>query len=304
MLIVNLAGGLGNQMFQYAMGFSIAEASGESLFFSSTFSKYSYHPKTIDRIFNLRIDYCEEHHLKSIFGLIPSSPFARRCLGKVAVVAQRQLLKQCVFDLCSGYQSIGLAQPGYISYLHGYWQSEQYFKEHFSTLRNKFTFRESRTLNELDQSLLRSDVKVGVHIRRGDYVSDPKASAKMGIPSLCYYIEGINAFRKRFPSSKIFVFSDDINWARSMLQLKFNNIWFCDLDDSNASSDMQMLSECDHFVLSNSTFGWWAAYLSTNIHKIVVTPDKWFADGSSDADIVPMNWVDSRDRLLRAKAFR
>jgi hypothetical protein len=60
---------------------------------------------------------------------------------------------------------------------------------------------------------------------------------------------------------------------------------------------MQMLSQCDHFVLSNSTFGWWSAYLSSSLGKIVITPEKWFANGHDDCGVIPRSWLDSQGQL-------
>jgi hypothetical protein len=297
MLIVNLAGGLGNQMFQFAMGYSLSARTGIPVVYSSTFSEYPYRPKTIDQIFNVDLDWCDSDVLTKCMGIVPSSPFSRRALGKIATILHRQISSNLVFDLLLGYQSLNIIDPERDYYIHGYWQSERYFQDYVHLIREKFAFRQVRDLIELSPGIQSYDVKVGVHLRRGDYITNPKAALKMGLPTPEYYIDGLHRFRHKFCNSKIFVFSDDIEWARNFLSPYFNDIWFSDLSDGNASSDMQMLSQCDHFLLSNSTFGWWSAYLSTNDNKIVITPNKWFADGTNDSDIVPRQWSKSRSRL-------
>jgi len=293
MLIVNLAGGLGNQMFQYAMGFSLAKRTGIPVLYSSTFSQYSYSPTTIESVFNLDIEWCGLNDIQSCIGLLRSSAFARRLLGKASRITKRQFGSKFKAEIFEGYEEITIPDFTTNYYLHGYWQSELYFDTDFSELKDKFTFREKRFVHEISPDISENDTKIGIHLRRGDYITNTRASKKLGTPANQYYVDAIMRLRGKFMKSKIIVFSDDIDWAKDFLFPLFDEIYFSDLPGSTASSDMQMLSQCDHFVLSNSTFGWWSAYLATNPDKIVITPENWFIDGSYDRDIVPTSWLAS-----------
>ena len=294
MLIVNLAGGLGNQMFQYAMGFSLAARTGLPIVYSTTFSQYEPSQLTIDRVFNLQIQWCDDSVLESCLGKLASSPFARRLLGKVSELTKRQLWGTIRTDTLNGYNEIDIPNLPLDYYIHGYWQSEHYFLRDFDQLKEQFIFNETRSIYEISEDLFGNKEKIGVHIRRGDYISNSRASKKLGTQVDEYYVNGSTKLRRMFAASKIIVFSDDIRWAEGFLSPLFDDIYFSNLTGSSASSDIQMLSQCDHFVLSNSTFGWWAAYLCNNPRKVVMTPKKWFADGTSDKDIIPVSWIDSQ----------
>lgn len=294
MLIVNLAGGLGNQMFQYAMGFSLAKRTGIPVLYSSTFSQYPYSPTTIESVFNLDIEWCGLNDIESCIGVLRSSAFARRLLGKASEITKRQFGSTFKADIFKGYEEITISDFTTNYYLHGYWQSELYFDTDVSDLKDKFTFREKRFVQEISSDISEKDTKIGIHLRRGDYITNARASKKLGTQANQYYVDGIMRLRGKFMKSKIIVFSDDIDWAKDFLFPLFDEIYFSDLPGSTASSDMQMLSQCDHFVLSNSTFGWWSAYLATNPDKIVITPENWFTDGSCDRDIVPTSWLASQ----------
>ena len=293
MLIVNLAGGLGNQMFQYGMGLSLANRTGIPVLYSSTFSQYSSSPTTIESVFNLDIEWCGLNDIQSCIGLLRSSAFARRLLGKASRITKRQFGSKFKAEIFEGYEEITIPDFTTNYYLHGYWQSELYFDTDFSELKDKFTFREKRFVHEISPDISENDTKIGIHLRRGDYITNTRASKKLGTPANQYYVDAIMRLRGKFMKSKIIVFSDDIDWAKDFLFPLFDEIYFSDLPGSTASSDMQMLSQCDHFVLSNSTFGWWSAYLATNPDKIVITPENWFIDGSYDRDIVPTSWLAS-----------
>lgn len=292
MIINNLAGGIGNQMFQYAMGKSLAQENDIPILYSDTFDQYDYNfPKIVD-IFDLNIEFATDNQMTSLHSFMRYS-FIRRASSKLCNILGRQLFPGCTYDLHNGYSPIELMEDRQLHYLHGTWQSESYFKDFKTEILKDFKFKQTRFLSEIDPSFKDSKVKIGVHIRRGDYISNPKAASKLGIQPLKYYIDNLSMFRRKFPSSKFYVFSDDIHWARSKLSSFFNEIYFCEGKKMNAASDLQMLSQCDHFVLSNSTFGWWGAYLSKNFNPTVIYPKVWFSDGSSMSGLIPKNWTKS-----------
>jgi hypothetical protein len=139
---------------------------------------------------------------------------------------------------------------------------------------------------------IRQTASIAVHVRRGDYVSNPKSNAFHGTCSPAYYrgaVEQILQATNR--EHTVYLFSDDCNWARENIKLPCN-IRIVDHNDmKTAHEDLRLMSLCEHQVASNSTFSWWAAWLNANPKKIVVVPEKWFAEPSADdSDIIPSDW--------------
>ena len=296
MIINNLAGGIGNQMFQYAMGKSLSLRNNIPILFSNTFDQYDYNFPKITDVFDLNIEFANDNQLMSPNKLM-KYPFLRRASGKLCNIFGRQLFPGCIFDLHDGYSPVELKDNRKAYYLHGTWQSENYFKDFKLQILKDFKFKQTKLLSEIDPSFEDLKVKIGVHVRRGDYISNPKVSSKLGAQPLNYFKESMSMYRRRFPNSKFYVFSDDIQWTKNKLSSYFNDIHFLEDEKMNASTDLQLLSQCDHFVLSNSTFGWWGAYLSENSNPIVVYPKIWFCDGSNMSGLIPKKWTKSMANL-------
>lgn len=122
--------------------------------------------------------------------------------------------------------------------------------------------------NQVFLDLINSTNSVGVHIRRGDYVT-----LGLVVCSLRYYEYCMDLISEQIDNPTFFVFSDDIAWVKGNIKTNKRIIY---VDNHNsAPEDMQLLSSCQHFILSNSTFSWWSAFLSKNLNKIVIAPKYW-----------------------------
>ena len=297
MLIVNLAGGVGNQLFQYSMGYNLSVKYNIPVVFSDTFDQYDYNFPKIKNIFHVEIEECNSQQLKKVMPPFFSSSFARRGLAKLIALSGRQLLPGIICDLYDGYTPIVISDVTRNYYFHGTWQSERYFGDFKKQVLDTLVFKQPRCLSEINSEHSEHQVNIGVQIRRGDYITNPKTKSKLGAQSLDYYVSYIEMLRAKFPESAIYVFSDDITWAKDHLSAVFNEIYFAEGKDFNAESDLQMLTQCHHFVLSNSTFGWWGAYLSNNKNSIVVTPSRWCADGTNMTGLIPAAWDKSKSDL-------
>lgn len=298
MLIVNLSGGIGNQLFQYSMGYSLSMQHNIPLIFSNTFDAYDYNFPKINDIFDIEIKECSSQKLKKVLPPFFSSSIARRGMAKLIELSKKQLFPGTIFDLYDGYTPIVISDLTRNYYLHGTWQSESYFGNFKKQVLDMLTFKKSRHLSEINSNHSENQVNIGVHIRRGDYVTNFKAKSKLGAQSLDYYVSYIKMLRVKFSDSAIYVFSDDISWAKENLSKNFSEIYFAEGKDFSAESDLQMLTQCHHFVLSNSTFGWWGAYLSNNNNSIVVTPSRWWADGTTMNGLIPSAWEKSKNDLV------
>jgi hypothetical protein len=179
------------------------------------------------------------------------------------------------------------------AYLSGYWQSEQYFADFADELRNDFTFRKPLVAENkyLAEEMLGHN-SVSIHIRRGDYVSIAKNARFFESCSLDYYYKGLAKISERQPDLHVYVFSDDIEWAKQNLDIVYPITFINHNQGENAFEDMRLMSLCKHNIIANSSFSWWGAWLNQTPEKIVIAPERWFAQGSNDTrDLLPGSWV-------------
>ena len=133
---------------------------------------------------------------------------------------------------------------------------------------------------------------VSLHIRRGDYVSNPVTNNYHGTCSLAYYKKAVLLLKEKIENPSFFIFSDDLLWARENLDF-INDMTFIDLDKSIPDhEEMHLMSQCKHNIIANSSFSWWGAWLNENSDKIVIAPKKWFSDNTINTeDLIPAKWM-------------
>ena len=154
-------------------------------------------------------------------------------------------------------------------------------------------FRFSEIKNKLVKyylNLIKNKNSVAIHIRRGDYFNNSKARNYHGILGEDYYKKSITYVKKKVKSPNFFIFSDDIELVKKTLPC-FNNKKFIFIDTKSSINDLYLMCNCRHFIIANSTFGWWGAWLSKNKHKIVCAPKRWVRARISTPDIIPENWI-------------
>ena len=157
--------------------------------------------------------------------------------------------------------------------LNGYFQSEKYFSDFSEEIRNLFTSYTVEVPRELKMAIELGST-CSVHVRRGDFAKYPNHHP---LQQMDYF----EAAMKRIPSGTTFiVFSDDIDWCRENFSKDDKNILF--IEGNLDYEDISLMSLCDHNIISNSTFSWWAAWLNNNPSKIVVAPKNWFGPAYSN----------------------
>jgi hypothetical protein len=177
-------------------------------------------------------------------------------------------------------------------YLAGYWQSEQYFREAAPAIHADFTFKSlpANRNAELAEQIGQVNA-VSLHVRRGDYVNNPKTNVVHGVCSLDYYRDAVRHVASRVENPYFFIFSDDMAWVKEHLKMDLP----CQYVDHNCGAesynDMRLMSLCRHHIIANSSFSWWGAWLNRNPDKIVVAPKKWFANDKNISDLFPAGWV-------------
>jgi hypothetical protein len=282
MLTVRLVGGLGNQMFQYASALALAKKLGTDLLLdASEFQTYKLHA------FGLS-------HFKISAPVRLTTPMGRKIemklkrFGPVARLfsAQSRTYQEPHFHFDPSFFRV---KDG--SILDGYWQSPKYFESIRSVLLSEFTLKEplspySREISEL----IRSSDSISLHVRRGDYVSNPQALKFHGIVPVDHYRAALEKAGLT-AKSKVFVFSDDKKWVQENLDLGVNPV-FVQNGKDKGQEDLALMALCRTNITANSTFSWWGAWLNQNADKRVIAPRKWFAEPSmNSSDLLPQEWV-------------
>ena len=175
----------------------------------------------------------------------------------------------------------------------GYFLSAAYFDDYKSVIQSELKLRTAPPpeKKELLDKIHNSN-SVCVHIRKGDY----DKFKHYQVCTLKYYNDALNKMIDLVENPIFFVFSDNINWCMDNIDWGKNTVFVSEAEENDSSifcnpfADLQMMYECKHFIISNSTFSWWAQYLSYNDHKIVIAPDRWKTN-KIIKDIYQDNWI-------------
>jgi hypothetical protein len=289
MIISKLCGGIGNQMFQYATGRALSVRLGSPLLLDlSWFEEMTgCTPRDYELgAYELRADTATPRDLASF--AVKEGGLLRRLTGRDNRAGRR--IEEPLFRYWPGFETL----TGDV-HLVGYWQSEKYFKEIRSTLQRDFSVaRKSTGKNRELADRIGATSAVSLHVRRGDYVDREETSRFHGTCSIEYYAKSIDYLASRVASPHLFVFSDDPGWARDNIAASCPVTVVDHNDASTSHEDLRLMSLCRHHIIANSSFSWWGAWLCQNPDKILIAPERWFANeeknGQTD-DLIPEGWV-------------
>jgi hypothetical protein len=280
MIISQLNGGLGNQMFQYALGRKLSLLYGVPL-------KLDFSMATGDTTRTYRLgNYCIPAEFATdseISGIKSTSLF-----DYLKMYYLRSIYKEPHFqydkNILHGKKNV---------YLQGYWQSEKYFKDIEDTLVRDFTLlKEPDYHNREVAEQIREQESVSIHIRRGDYVTSPTTNAYHGICSEEYYVNAIRTIESKVKNPHIYLFSDDTDWVRQQFYTGHPTTIMDFNGTKKDYADMWLMSLCRHHIIANSSFSWWGAWLCRNPGKIVIAPQRWFANPDiNTSDLIPNTWI-------------
>lgn len=289
MIIVKLIGGLGNQMFQYAVGRHLAMKNKSTLKLDiSGFKDYNLRNYDLGH-FNIQENIATSKDLSGV--IFPSGRFTHKVRKYVIIklygIQRIHYIKQ--HTLNHQPEILGLGDN---IYLDGSWQSEKYFSNIKDVIKKEFTVKnQPDSINESWIEKITQCQSVSVHIRRGDYISDPKTSQFHGVLGLGYYHQAMNLMLEKIESPHFFVFSDDPDWAEKNIRVDAP-ITYIKHNDIMNYEDMRLMSTCKHHIIANSSFSWWGAWLAPNENKIVFGPSRWFRGVDyNDQDRMPENWL-------------
>lgn len=273
MITIKLKGGLGNQMFQYALARKL------SLLHNTPFNM------NIDALLN---DECRYYCL-DVFNI-----------PKINLTDTQTYFKRKLYKIYRSLGKIDYTEPHFhfdqnvFNIKHatfdGYWQSEKYFMDIREILLKDFAPKILPDQQQIDK--IKQHTSVCVHIRRGDYVSNPNANTFHGVLPLDYYHKSIEHITSNIVNAHFFFFSDDIAWVKENFPSKDNHHFIEPAPVGLEYMDMYLMSCCHHHIIANSSFSWWGAWLSQSPNQIVIAPERWFLDKNTNIqDIYCQQWL-------------
>lgn len=288
MIIVQLTGGLGNQLFQYAMGRMLALKHNTQLKLDiSFFETYEWHEYSLAPFLLEAVvaSKAEVHDMVK-----KNNRYCERLKQRI-FKTQPIVINEKSLEFNSSYLQIRNNR-----YLIGYWQSEKYFINIESFLRKELMIKiEPSAINlQILKEIKTNNQSVSLHIRRGNYVNVESVNKVHGTTKLNYYYEAIKTIAKICEQPVFYIFSDDINWAKENLKLSYKHVYIDHNSAKKDYEDLRLMNACKHNILANSTFSWWGAWLNVNKEKIIIAPREWFADPEKNKEsesIIPKTWV-------------
>lgn len=271
---VIVSGGLGNQMFQYALYLNL-KSKGKNVVLDISMYNFNemHNGYELKNIFNIEEI---EYNNKSLY---------YKYFLKLIYKLKNERLVFHDFGYFNSY--VFKYNPCYYC---GYWQSELYFNEIKDKLRTTFNFKQLDERNKLFLNQIINTESVSIHVRRGDYIGLDSVS---GICDEDYYLKSIKFMNNKLKSPKFYVFSNDISYCKKIFTDSLGEFIYVNINSSSESyKDMCLMSKCNHNIIANSSFSWWAAWLNSNSKKMVIRPKKWVNDNDlKNNDICPNDWL-------------
>ena len=265
--MVSIAGGLGNQMFQYAFAREMQSKGVPVQCVPMNKIKGSQYKYDLTIFPNISIDWTDDHTNRQIQRWYYGRNILEKIIDKVFV--RRMIAYKEDLNLDVDWKLFSLPERMLVE---GFFMNEEYFADVHDQIMEEFVF----PIGEIKlQNLINSltDKSVSVHIRRGDYVSSEKLIKLYG--GICtkeYYLKAFQYIEDRVDADYVFI-SDDIQWVKSNYQFK-NAIYISEdmFDQYEDWYDMYIVSKCHHNIIANSTFSWWGAWLNDSPDKIIISP--------------------------------
>ena len=287
-IIPRLLGGLGNQLFIYACARRMSLITGSELvldnysgFENDVIYKRNY------QLHNFNINSRFATKLELFF------PFPRITRFLIKLINKNYNFNNRCYIVQEGYRfdnRLLNVNPRFNLYLEGYWQSENYFKDIEDILRKDLVIHPPNDLTNLSfrDLILSASVSIAVHYRFFDLIDN------VSNLNTDYYNEAFKLLSEKYPNATYFIFSDlKLQNVTTLIDPKKVVYVNHNKTDDLAYIDLWLMSLCSNFIISNSTFSWWGAYLNSNVEKIVCYPEQWFMEETKKdtSDLFLEDWV-------------
>lgn len=281
MIITKIYGGLGNQLFQYAVGRCLSEQKNTPFFLDvSKFEKYKLRGYNLGE-FNICESFVDQNVSKKY------SFFESNKLNNLynKLMFNKGYIREKTFEFDEELFNVKYDNI----YLEGYWQNEKYFSSIKNILRYEFTLKNQLSDNAkgIENLICKTSNSISVHIRKTDFLKKENKKIFADLTA-SYYTNAILKIKEHFESAHFFVFSDDFLWVKNNIRFDFPTTY---VDSNNpAHEDLYLMSLCNHNIIANSTFSWWGAWLNDNKEKMVIAPKNWFSNGRSVEPFKVESW--------------
>lgn len=281
MIIIKALGGLGNQLFQYAL-YQKFISQGKTVKFD--FSQiYENGIENELCIFDQNIVEANSNEI-SYLGDCNNS-ILNRIRRKFKIYKKTFFIEKASYTFDKTVLTLDNV------YLWGYWQTELYFASISNELKNKIIFPSITEQHNIHyaNAIKKTPNPVSIHIRRGDYLSKQFVNQYGNICTDEYYESAIAFIKSKIDNPHFFIFTNDPKWAKE----KYVNSSFTVVEGNNGKTsfrDMQLMALCKHNIIANSSFSWWGAWLNNHDNKIVICPKKW-CNNKPSPDISLNTWI-------------
>lgn len=293
MIITDLKGGLGNQMFEYAAGLALSLKKGtdHKVRISHFQPAGGVNTETARELrltsFNVSLNIATDEEIKRVQYPYP-------IISKIFSLVNFYLL---VHDYIK--YPILLNKNTKDIYLNGHFPSEDYFIDYADIIRKEFTLRKEYQTKEFNDfcSKIAEDGKtsVSIHVRRGDYVTNSYANKHHGLLDVDYYSRAVKMIKDKYGDIQPYVFTEfkeDIEWVKENMPFVGEKAIYLKDYDFDSPQSIILMSKCSNNIIANSSFSWWGAWLNQNPDKIVIAPKNWLKNGDGrNKRIVPDSWT-------------
>lgn len=273
MIITRLISGLGNQLFQYAIGRQLTIEKNVPLKLDTTFFNHqNLRSYKLDN-YNINAEIANSEEIGRFIHIYNSNQALSKLLRTAEKILPRTKRKLFKEEVPWQYES-ELFNVSPNIYIDGYWQNYKYFENMSPIIFEELTLKNRHPESNQDilNNITNNKNSISIHIRRGDYITDKEANDLMGVLDLNYYYSAINLIKQQITNPIFYVFSDDLNWAKDNLKISFPCYY---INGEKDYFDLDLMSKCKHNIIANSSFSWWGAFLNRNIRKIVIAPKQW-----------------------------
>jgi hypothetical protein len=287
-ITVNIIGGLGNQMFQYAFGYAVSKENNANIKLEiSGFNAYDHRYYALD-LFN--VENNSEFKSKYAFLLNKINSKHKSILSKASSKLLRRLLRFTKFYYQEREEFVfdqGVFNLKTNTFFYGYWQNEKYFKKYRKELLKIFKLKNIHSQTKDYQQRIIESESASLHIRRGDFINSAHDTC-----SIEYYKKAVMEILKTNKRAHFFIFSDDIHWVKNNLNFIDNKTLVILESDIPDHEEIYLMSQCKYNIIANSSFSWWGAWLNLNSDKKVIAPKKWIKSSTlNTSDLIPTSWV-------------
>ncbi|MGI4751461.1 MAG: alpha-1,2-fucosyltransferase [Janthinobacterium lividum] len=290
MIITNIISGLGNQLFQYAVGKQLALTNNTSLKLNiSFFNNQNLRSYKLDH-FNIDATIIEPNELSKFLHFYTQKTLPYEIFRKFIQLVPRKDRKLFEEQKDWDYdeQLFKVSSDAYIS---GYWQNYKYFENLKPEILKELAIKSTYLIgiNKDLNTIKNSENAVSVHVRRGDYITDKAANHLMGVVPLSYYTDSINILNSKTEKPEFYFFSDDLHWVKE--NFKGHNYHY--INSGADYTDLHLMQNCKHNIIANSSFSWWGAFLNQNPDKIVIAPKNWVTNSEVNKriEITFPSWI-------------